>query len=200
MTEIAYATSDQLKLALAGRQTGSTTVLAMTSADDELLDIALLAASRSIDNFCGRVFYSDPAPVTRVVETAGRLLYRRGRGTLLLTDDIADETITVSSGETALTSIEAYPSGAIARGLPATGILLTSGTWSYDADITARWGAPEVPSVVTQACLLQAGRLYRRKDSPEGMAGSPDWGLVRVPNMDPDVRALLAPLKLPGFG
>jgi hypothetical protein len=57
-----------------------------------------------------------------------------------------------------------------------------------------------VPDEVVQATLLQAGRLYRRKDSPEGVTGSADWGMVRLPRLDPDVMALIEPYMLPGFG
>ena len=46
---------------------------------------------------------------------------------------------------------------------------------------------------MTEATLLHAGRLYKRPGSPEGVAGSSEWGLVRIPHFDPDVKALLAP-------
>jgi hypothetical protein len=51
-----------------------------------------------------------------------------------------------------------------------------------------------------QATLIQAARLYRRKDSPEGVTGSAEWGVVRLPRIDPDVSALIKDLTLPGIG
>jgi hypothetical protein len=58
--------------------------------------------------------------------------------------------------------------------------------------VTARWGWPAVPAQVAEATLRTAARAYRRKDSPDGVAGSSDWGLIRVPNLDPDVRQMLS--------
>jgi hypothetical protein len=43
-------------------------------------------------------------------------------------------------------------------------------------------------------------RLFRRKDSPEGVTGSAEWGVVRLSRRDPDVWVLIEPYILPGFG
>lgn len=43
------------------------------------------------------------------------------------------------------------------------------------------------PSPVTDAALLQAARLVKRRASPEGVAGMGDFGPVRVSTMDPDI-------------
>jgi hypothetical protein len=65
--------------------------------------------------------------------------------------------------------------------------------------VTAKWGWPAVPDTVVQATLIQASRLYRRKDSPEGVLGSAEWGTVRLGRVDPDVYALIQQLILPGM-
>lgn len=44
---------------------------------------------------------------------------------------------------------------------------------------------------VTEAILLLAHRLFTRRNSPEGVAGWGDLGVVRVLASDPDIRALL---------
>jgi len=44
---------------------------------------------------------------------------------------------------------------------------------------------------VVEAILLLAGRLYARRNSPEGVAGWNDLGLVRIVADDPDLRSLL---------
>jgi hypothetical protein len=54
--------------------------------------------------------------------------------------------------------------------------------------------------VIREATLIQALRLYKRKDSPEGVLGSAEWGTVRVSRLDPDVAKLVESLVLPGFG
>lgn len=45
---------------------------------------------------------------------------------------------------------------------------------------------------VTEAILLLAHRLYKRQQSPEGVAGWGDLGVVRILASDPDIEALLA--------
>ena len=44
---------------------------------------------------------------------------------------------------------------------------------------------------VTEAILLMASRLYARRNSPEGVAGWGDLGVIRVIARDPDIEALL---------
>lgn len=173
---------------------------------DALLSRAITAASRAIDRQTGRRFWLDDAPVTRVFNPYGRIV-RDERGELFLIDDLgASATLVVEVGRgaswTAVTGYETWPDNALAEGMPITGLLLPTGTWPTDRDrlrVTERWGWPVIPDPIEQASRLQAGRLYRRKDSPEGVAGSAEWGLVRVPRLDPDVLALIEPYTLPGF-
>lgn len=42
-----------------------------------------------------------------------------------------------------------------------------------------------------QAAVMQAARLWRRRDTPEGVATFDEFGAIRVASTDPDVRALL---------
>jgi hypothetical protein len=44
---------------------------------------------------------------------------------------------------------------------------------------------------VTEAILILAHRLFTRRNSPEGVAGWGDLGVIRVAPNDPDIRALL---------
>lgn len=44
---------------------------------------------------------------------------------------------------------------------------------------------------VQEAILLIASRLYKRRLSPEGVAGWADLGVVRIVAVDPDVERLL---------
>jgi len=201
-----YATLEQLKLAIAGSSVAGTAALA----DREvLLNQALLGASRGIDAFCGRRFYKDVTAVARTFNPRGRII-RREVEDLLLLDDIATTTgliVEVGSATTSWTAITAYetaPDTALYDGWPVTGLLARTNVWTPSAytrvRVTAKWGWPAIPDIVTQATLIQAARLYKRKDSPEGVSGSADWGLIRVPNMDPDVKQLISSLVLPGVG
>jgi hypothetical protein len=40
-----------------------------------------------------------------------------------------------------------------------------------------------------------ASRLFKRNDSPLGVAGFGDMGVMRVSRFDPDIEALIAPYK-----
>jgi hypothetical protein len=175
-------------------------------ARDALLDKALTAASRAIDRQTGRRFWLDSSASARVFSPHGRVV-RDDRGELFLIDDLgAADALVVEVGTpgswTAVTDYETWPDNALTKGEPITGLLLPTGFWGTDRTrvrVTERWGWPAIPDEIEQAARLQAGRLYRRKDSPEGVAGSAEWGLIRVPRLDPDVLALIEPYTLPGF-
>lgn len=58
--------------------------------------------------------------------------------------------------------------------------------------ITANWGWSLVPEDVAEACYLWAHRLFRRKDSPDGIIGGFEGQPVRVGwRMDPDIEEML---------
>lgn len=59
--------------------------------------------------------------------------------------------------------------------------------------VTARWGWTTVPVTVEQATLLQANRFFTRRDSPYGVAGSPESGSTQEleSEVDPDVALML---------
>ncbi|MGW1762761.1 phage gp6-like head-tail connector protein [Streptomyces sp. NPDC002073] len=173
---------------------------------DALLTGALAAAARGIDRTTGRRFYLDPAPTTRIFNPAGRTVADE-TGERLIVDDIGTAEALVEIGTAAawspVTDHEASPDNALVRGRPITGLLRAEGSWGAGATrvrVTARWGWPAVPDEITTATLIQAARLYRRKDSPEGVTGSAEWGVVRLSRRDPDVWALLEHFVVPGFG
>lgn len=68
----------------------------------------------------------------------------------------------------------------------------------YDLDVVddagevvgTRRDDPDVRLAVT----MQAARLWKRRNSPEGVAGVGDLGVVTVERFDPDVDRLLNPL------
>jgi hypothetical protein len=179
-------------------------------ADDDTrdgpLNSALAAASRGIDRATGRRFWLDEAPVQRIYNPQGRVV-REPDGELLLVDDIGSVSgLIVETGRGAtwspVTGFETSPDNAFADEQPVTGLRLVNGTWGVATTrvrITARFGWPAVPDDIAEACLIQAARLYRRKDSPEGVMGNAEWGVVRLSRRDPDVWNLIEPYVLPGF-
>lgn len=190
--------------------------LALQISDDarnSLLNKALSAASRSIDDHCGRRFYADADVSARVYRPNNRTA-----DDVFLVDDIASETGLVvergnaTDGWTSLTPSDYYPENAAARGEPITGLVFEDyipfgyrarfGIPFHRRDrlrVTAKWGFPTVPDQVVQATLILAARLYRRKDTPEGVLGSAEWGTVRLSRTDPDVAELVSRYVLDGF-
>lgn len=174
---------------------------------DELLLSALGTASRGIERATGRRFWLDPEPVTRTYNPRRRLV-REIDGELLLTDDIGSiDGMVVETGNgtsfSPVTDYETWPENALADGKPITGLLRVFGIWAVPGmriRITTRFGWPVEPDPIPEASLIQAQRLYRRKDSPEGITGSAEWGVVRLSRRDPDVWNLIEPYILPGFG
>jgi hypothetical protein len=61
-------------------------------------------------------------------------------------------------------------------------------------------GAQGVPECVYEACLLDAARIYRRRDSLDGTILWGDAGAIRVGRADPDVERLYALLGPVVFG
>ncbi|MDX2705805.1 phage head-tail connector protein [Streptomyces sp. PA03-6a] len=173
---------------------------------DQLLTSAIAAASKAIDRDTGRRFSLDSVASQRVYNPSGRRALTC-EGELLIVDDIGSATgLIVETGSagswTTVTDYETSPENALARGFPVTALLRPSGSWGSGAQrvrVTARWGWPSVPDEVVMATLIQATRLYKRADTPEGVMGSAEWGVVRLARIDPDVYALTKHYILPGF-
>lgn len=196
-----YATLETLKLQVGIGATDATR--------DTLLNQVLGSASRGIDAYTGRRFYADADATARTYRTRDRVVGDPD-GDLIYVDDISTETgliVETRTGSgasvswTAVTDYLTEPDNALAKGEAITSLRRDRRCWATDQlRVTAKWGWPAIPDVVVQATLLQAGRLYKRKDSPEGVSGSAEWGVMRVSRIDPDVQALLAHLVLPAVG
>lgn len=175
-------------------------------ARDAELNRARASASRSIDKTTGRRFWLDEEPVQRVFNPRGRIV-RETDGELFLVDDIGSAAgLVVETGSgaswSAVTGYESSPDNALAEGRPVTGLLRVLGTWGTSTSrlrITAQFGWPAVPDDIHEAALILASRLFKRKDSPEGIIGSAEWGVRNLSRRDPDVWNLIEPYIIPGF-
>lgn len=176
---------------------------------DDLIEQAIAAASRFIDRRTGRRFYADLSATPRTFPITGQSLYE-GADQLLLIDDVSSlqdltvaiqASLSIPASWTTVQLWEPGPDNALVYGQPITQIRSSAGWLPFygRVQVTARWGWPTVPDEITQATQLLAARLYRRKDSPEGVLGSSEWGAVRVSRIDPDVQGLIAPFVIPGF-
>ena len=177
-----------------------------TAAEDTELEDAVTTASRNIDEFCARRFYADASASTKV--------FRAHNAYHLKVDDVSTLTGLVVKTDTAgngtydqtltiTTDFIVDPPNAIGAGDPVVALRHVNGTWPTSSvrprvEVTAKWGWPSVPAPVKRACLIEAARLYRRKDTPEGMAGVGEFGVVRISRfMDPDVERMLTPYRFP---
>lgn len=179
--------------------------------DDAALGSAITAASRAIDSWCGRQFGVLSVAAARYYTWDGRYLECRPA---LRVDDIQTVTslaVAVTAGteglfptvKTSGTDFDLWPFNAAADGEPWTHLLSrTSSAWpssSRGISVTALFGWTAVPGVVKEATLIQAARWFKRKDSPFGIAGSPELGgeLRLLERLDADVAVLLTSVRRP---
>jgi hypothetical protein len=158
--------------------------------DDGLLPAWITTASRAVDNYCGRQFGK--------VDTAEARTYTPNYDPHLgcwvaQIDDLSDDDITVvDSAATVITEYELNPVNSVQKGRPYERLILSRpGPVIVDTDA---WGWPAVPAAAKVATQLQCARLVKRRDSPFGIAGSPQADgetTLLYATLDPDLRTSL---------
>lgn len=173
---------------------------------DTRLTSVLTAVEKAIDQATDRRFDAATGTATTRVFHPSSVVCT-DEGDLLLTADIGSTTglavaVGVNGLFTAVTDpLELHPLGTLVDSWPATGVLRFARYSSRPGTrirVTADWGWPSVPAVITEAVLIQASRIFKRKDSPEGIIGSAEWGTVRLSRVDPDVESMLYPFRRHG--
>lgn len=175
-----------------------------TILSSDVLIKSINAASRAIDEFCGngRKFWLDPSPITRmfkVRESNIVWVYDIGNlsGLTVETDDVGDGSFTTTwtSDDYELSpdvddDVRAhcwYRIHSFGRSFPVN-------SYRRTLRVTAQWGWTAVPDQIHQACLMKANILALRKDSPYGVAGFSEYGVVRLNRSeDPEITRLIAP-------
>lgn len=170
--------------------------------DEARLERAISTASRWIDEWCGRRFWLDPEPVTRVYTAS-----IPGRADV---DDIGTRTgLSVAAdfdGDGIAETVWADGWALEPRNADANGgayawtAIVTSGSRRFPTGpdrlrVTTRFGWSQVPEQVQVASLLRAAALWKRKDAPFGVAGFGEYGALRITKTDPDIVDLLAPFR-----
>ena len=179
--------------------------------DDALLEIAIESSSRDLDAYTERVFYSTGGtPVVRVYIPQD--IY------LVETDDIISVTTLKSDSTgngtfditwTPGTDFQLEPLNGRAGGIdtPATRIrAIGEYLWPVyeprnvnsnqaSVQVTGVFGFASVPIAIKQATILAALRAYKRYESPTGVLGFSDMGVVRIGRLDPDVQRLVDPYR-----
>lgn len=158
--------------------------------DDAELTLIASAASRAVDTAAGRQFGSVPAPEERSYPVT----YSRRRGRwIAAVDDV----------QTAVGAV--FPAGVDPptlepRNAVVVGLAWTRAVWTADPSggtgevaLSMRWGWLVTPAAVPLATRLQGSRWVARRDSPFGVAGSPQDGseLRLLARADPDVAVSL---------
>jgi hypothetical protein len=188
-----YATLTQVKAAL--RITDSV--------DDTLLEMAIESASRLIDGYTYRYFYNAGTAVRNFAAEDSYLVNIDdlvSLSELKTTDEIGSEYTTWNATDYQLQPVNGKQDG---LNIPYTSILAvddklfnTLGSQAL-VRITGVWGWSPVPIAVTQATIIQSSRIYKRLDSPLGVAGFGDLGAIRVGrSLDPDVEQLVMPYRI----
>jgi hypothetical protein len=174
------------------------------SIDDTPLEAAITATSRMIDDYTGRFFYRNgtaQTPVSRYYTPLDPWTMNMDDNytiTEVATDDNFNQTWDTVW---ATSDYMLEPVNNPQRGWPVNRILAIGRyVWPYylpqSCRITGIWGWNAVPAEVNMATLIQAARLFTRRQSPFGIAGSPDLGTVRLSaKLDADVETLLRPFK-----
>jgi hypothetical protein len=170
--------------------------------DDGLLELAVESASRLIDSYTQRYFYS--------AGTATRLFAPLDSYVAEVDDLISLSVLQTSDGDNfgttwAAKDYQLEPLNGVVDGItnhPTTRIRAVD-DFLYnvlDGEATVRitgvWGWSAVPIAIKQATVIQAARIFKRNDSPLGIAGFGEMGAVRVGvQLDPDVKHLVDPYR-----
>jgi hypothetical protein len=172
--------------------------------DDTGLEAAILTASRMIDDYTGRFFYRDgttAAPVTRYYTPDSWYITNLDDFVSLnqiALDDDFDQTYTTIL---ATSDYLIDPVNNARRGWPYTRITAIDRyifpyAYPQSVRVQAVWGWPSIPAEIAMATKIQASRLFIRRQSPFGIAGTPELGTVRLSSrLDPDVEALIRPFR-----
>jgi hypothetical protein len=173
--------------------------------DDALLENSINAASRMIDQYCNRYFYSG---------SVGEIRYYKANDgfTCWIDDAISVTELKTSSTDPliydttwAAEDYQLLPANRIANGAyyPITGLSATDNylfpVWADIAlvKVTGQFGWNAIPDSIKFATIIQASRLFKRLESPLGVAGVSDIGIMRVgANIDGDVAQLINPFRL----
>lgn len=181
--------------------------IGLTAADqDTALEQTLKAASRQIDNWCGRTFNKSDAGTVKYFSA-------RNAGFLDLGDtvsvaELATDTTGLRTYETVWDAVDydLFPFDAADWSLPYSRLqsstlgLLALPFLPRGVRVTGQFGWPAVPDVIAEATALQANRLWARKNAPFGIVGSGELGqAVAITSLDPDVKSMLAPYRAIAF-
>jgi hypothetical protein len=167
------------------------------SIDDGILERAITSASRAIDRYCGRNFYK---------VTTTRLFAPRDSYIVDIDDLVSLTTLKSTDDDTQTFDItwsasdyQLEPLNGVVDGMPTPYTRIRAiGKYTFpllngeaSVQIAGVFGFDSVPDEVNYATMIQASKLYKRKDSPLGVI-SGEYGAMRVGvRLDPQVSELV---------
>jgi len=193
-----YATLDDVKVALG----------ISDFQDDARIEVALQSAEEMVNAYTERTFYAaGTATTTRVYAAtdSGYLSIDDATSITLVESDMAGVG-TWTAWATTDWQAEPLNGRQGGRSVPYSALrAIRNQSFPESAQalvrVTATWGWAATPQSIATATKLQASRLFKRADSPLGIAGGPDTGyLYLARQMDADVQMLLAPYRRGGIG
>jgi hypothetical protein len=152
---------------------------------DTVLPQVLNSVTYEIGQYCNRQFNK--------VTTASARTFRIPYASFVMVDDFYTEdslVIEYSSGSGLYSTLSAsdyelQPLNGVVDGEPGwpfNKIVRQSGSFIRGGRlrVTAKWGWAAVPAPVKQSCLIMGAATFQIKDAPFGVAGSDQWGSIRV--------------------
>jgi hypothetical protein len=165
--------------------------------DDGILERAITSASRTIDRYCARNFYK---------VTATRLYSPRDSYVCDIDDLVSLTSLKTTDDDTQTFDLtwgtadyQLEPLNGVVDGMPTPYTRIRAiGDYTFqtlDGEASVRvqgvFGFDTIPDEVSYATIIQASKLYKRKDSPLGVI-SGEYGAMRVGvRLDPQVTELV---------
>ena len=171
--------------------------------NDTMFGSMITSVSRMIETLCGRRFFTTSVDETRYFSTDDPEYLFPNVDIVSITTLATDSAGARTYGNTwAATDYDLLPSNAALDSTPYYWIATTpNGSYSFPTlekaiKIIGKFGWTTQPTAVREACLLQAMRIYKRRDAPFGVISNPAGGDMRLlDQLDPDVQTLLAPYR-----
>lgn len=166
---------------------------------DDIIESIISAASAQIDNFCGRRFWTTDTTETRYFTADDNEYLWPDVDIISITSIAVDDDMSRAYATTLDTDdYDLLPANAALVGKPYSYIRISPlsserfPTHQNGVRITGYFGWSAIPASVKQATLLQAERLWKRRDAPFGIISNPAGGDMRLLEaLDPDVQTLL---------
>lgn len=181
------------------------------SDDDASLARAADSTNRAVVRWCG--FPLRRFEKTAIADASARFFYPDDQCRLYVTDfwEVTALSVRVDYSDTGAygttwvngTDFIPGPVNALADDEPYTYLEVLNAAYlpTYNrrpaVKVTAAWGWESIHPDVTEAALIKAAKVWKRKDSIDGVLGGfADFGAVRISNReDPTVVELLQPFK-----